>query len=84
MHLNLGKSFPVLKFKPNILQPLRLDFNDLKNAKFDVNKPISSWDDIVEIDYLLGTSIDGCKRAIERYILGVKGGLMSDIRVVKE
>lgn len=25
MHLKLGKSFPLLKFKPDVLQPLHLD-----------------------------------------------------------
>lgn len=72
MHLKLGKSFAVLKFKPSILEPLRLDFKTVENLTFNVNQPLSTFEDIIKIDFLLAVNVKKAKRMIETYILAVQ------------
>lgn len=61
MHLKLGKSFPLLKFKPNVLEPLHLNSNMLDNSHFDINDSINTFKDLMRIDCQLAGSVTRTK-----------------------
>lgn len=68
MNLKLGKSFPVLKFKPNILEPITMSLSELPELIFEKSSRIKSFKDLLNLDYLLHTEIRKTKSLIKKYI----------------
>lgn len=68
MNLKLGKSFPVLKFKPNILEPITMSLSELPELIFEKSSRINSFKDLLNLDYLLHTEIRKTKSLIKKYI----------------
>jgi hypothetical protein len=57
MNLKLAKSFPVLKFRPNIFEPL--NFSNFNNSylTFNINNEILTFNDLIKLDFILGHTI---------------------------
>lgn len=68
MNLKLGKSFPVLKFKPNILEPIKMSLSELPQLIFEKSSRVNSFKDLLNLDYLLHTEIRKTKSLIKKYI----------------
>lgn len=79
MHLKLGKSFPLLKFKPDVLKTLHLDSDLLTNKRFDINDPIHSFEDLMKLDCHLTSLIDEIKICSQIYIESVKAAIVVNV-----
>ncbi len=72
MNLKLGKSFPVLKFKPNVLEPLTLQIPTQDNAPISKNRPMLSFNDLINMDTYLNSLIRNTKNVSKSYIQSIK------------
>lgn len=84
MNLKLGKSFPVLKFKPNILEPIRMDLHVLPNLSFEKGVPIHSFADLLNMDFFLTTEIEQTKLLIKKYISAFLDVNIREVLALKE
>lgn len=71
MNLKLGKSFPLLKFKPNFLQPLPVHPPPQTTPLLPKNPPILTFTNLLTIDYNLSQLIHQTKHKISQYLKSV-------------